>query len=212
MARRPQHVRARALRVGALALAAALAGAACGRSNAGQESPLAVAADDDYAGPRLADFRMTASDGREVSLDSLAGAPFVLDFVFTTCSGPCPRMTAGMAELQSALADTPVRLVSVSVDPETDTLERLAAYGAERGADFERWHFLRGDEAQVVALAASVSLGVQRDRAADLGMQVAHSTRFLVVDGQGRVRGYYEGTSPEGRAATIARARWLARR
>lgn len=199
-------------RGGVWALLAALALGACGESSARSGASLERAADDEWAGPQLADFRMTASDRREVTLASLAGAPFVLDFVFTTCSGPCPRMSDSMAELQADLADTPVRLVSVSVDPQTDTLERLAAYGSERRADFERWHFLRGDEDQVLALAASVSLAVQRDGAADLGMQVAHSTRFVVVDGEGRVRGYYEGTTPQGRAAAAARARWLAGR
>lgn len=204
--------RERACGVGAFALTAALLGAACGPTNAGESPRIDAEADGDFVGPTLADFAMTASDGREVTLASLAGAPFVLDFVFTTCSGPCPRMTDGMAELQGDLADTPVRLVSVSVDPETDTLERLSAYAEARHADPERWHFLRGDEAQVEALAASVSLAVQRDPEADLGMQVSHATRFLVVDGAGRVRGYYDGLTPEGRAAAVARARWLARR
>lgn len=191
-------------------LVAALALCACGESNARPVTSLDRAADDEWVGPRLADFRMTASDGREVGSASLAGKPFVLDFVFTTCTGPCPLMSASMAELQRELADTPVRLVSVSVDPETDTLEVLAEYAAARGADPERWHFLRGDEAAVVALATSVSLPAQRDPTADPGMRVAHSARFVVVDGEGRVRGYYEGTTPAGRAAAAARARWLA--
>ncbi|HVS17794.1 MAG TPA: SCO family protein [Planctomycetota bacterium] len=210
MVRNPRSVLA--LRVGALALTAALVGTACGETNARPVVKVDVAADSDYVGPPLADFRMTDSDGREVTLDSLAGAPFVLDFVFTTCSGPCPRMSEGMAELQGALADTPVRLVSVSVDPETDTLEVLSTYAEAHAADPERWTFLRGEEAQVEALAASVSVAMQRNPGADLGLQVAHSTRYMVVDGQGRVRGYYEGTTPEGRAAAAARARWLARR
>ena len=204
--------RSLALRAGALALAAALLGAACGETSARQDGAPDYAVDSDWVGPRLADFRMTASDGREVTLASLAGAPFVLDFVFTTCSGPCPRMSASLAELQGELRDTPVQLVSVSVDPETDTLEVLAAYAEAHGADPERWTFLRGDEAAVVELATSVLLPAARNPDADPGMQVAHSSRFVVVDGQGRVRGYYEGTTPEGRAAAAERARWLARR
>jgi protein SCO1/2 len=201
-----------ASRTGALALLAALALCACAESDASAGESIARAADDDWTGPELADFRMTASDGREVTLDSLSGAPFVLDFVFTSCTGPCPAMTDSMALLQGELAGSGVRLVSVSVDPETDTLERLAEYGAARGADPERWHFLRGDEQTVVALATSVWLSAARDAGADAGMRVAHSSKFVVVDGQGRVRGYYEGTTSEGRAAAAARARWLAGR
>jgi protein SCO1/2 len=197
---------------GAWALLAALCLCACGESSARTQSPTARAADDDWVGPELADFRMGASDGREVTLASLAGAPFVLDFVFTSCTGPCPAMSDSMGRLQHDLAGTPVRLVSVSVDPETDTPERLAEYGAARGADPERWSFLRGDEAAVTALATSVLLPAARNPDVDPGLRVAHSSRFVVVDGSGRVRGYYEGTTDEGRAAAAARARWLAGR
>lgn len=194
------------------ALVAALALLACGESSAGPGATPDYSTDSAWVGPVLADFRMTASDGGEVTSAALRGAPFVLDFVFTTCTGPCPRMTESMARLQADLAQTPVRLVSVSVDPETDTLEILAGYAAAHAADPERWHFLRGDEATVTALATSVLLPAARDAAADPGMRVAHSSRFVVVDGEGRVRGYYEGTTEEGRAAAAARARWLADR
>jgi protein SCO1/2 len=193
----------------AWALLAALLLGACGESEARRGEHLDRAADDAWVGARLADFRMTASDGREVALATLAGAPFVLDFVFTTCTGPCPRMSESMAALQRELADTPVRLVSVSVDPQTDTLDVLAAYAKTHGADPERWHFLRGDERGVLELATSVLLAVQRNPDADAGMRVTHNSRFVVVDGEGRVRGYYEGTTDEGRAAAAARARWL---
>jgi protein SCO1 len=181
------------------------------RSDARESPGLERAAEDDWTGPRLADFRMREAGGREVSLSDLAGEPFVLDFVFTTCTGPCPVMTGSMRRLQDDLAGSSVRLVSVSVDPENDTLERLAEYAAAHDADPARWLFLRGEEAEVDALAASVSLAAQRNPGADLGMQVAHSTRFLVVDGAGFVRGYYDGTTPEGRARAAARALWLAR-
>lgn len=197
--------------VAALLCASALG--ACGETDARSGgSHLDRAADDGWVGNPLAEFSMTASDGREVSLAALRGAPFVLDFVFTSCSGPCPRMSESMALLQRELADTPVRLVSVSVDPETDTLEVLSAYAEAHGADPQRWHFLRGEEADVVALATSVLLTPQRNPDVDAGMRVAHSSRFVVVDGEGRARGYYEGTTDEGRAAAAARARWLAGR
>lgn len=203
--------RARAAAWAALALAACLGAAACGRSDARDAGGLERAADDDWVGPSLADFRMTASDGSQLALADLAGAPFVLGFIFTTCSGPCPLMSASMRGLQDDLADTSVRLISVSVDPETDTPEVLAAYAQALGADLQRWSFLHGAEQQVLDLAGSVMLAASRNPDADLGMQVAHSSRLLVVDGQGRVRGYYSGTTPEGRTQTAARARWLAR-
>ena len=152
---------------------------------------------------------MVERSGREVTLEGLAGRTLVVDFIFTTCAGPCPIMSAGMAELQSALEGTDVLLVSVTVDPETDTLEVLSEYAERYQADPQRWLFLRGDPEAVGELAASVSLALQRDPGADVGFQVSHSTRLVVVDGEGRVRGYYDGTTAAGREQAAARARWL---
>lgn len=205
------HSTARTAWLAALTLAGGLCSVACEQSSAHATPTLERAADDEWVGAQLADFRMPASDGREVALADLAGAPFVLDFIFTTCSGPCPLMSATMSALQDDLAGSPVRLVSVSVDPETDTLAVLGAYAEAHGADLARWSFLRGEEAEVLELATSVSLSAQRNPGADLGMQVAHSSRLLVIDGRGRVRGYYPGTTPQGRAQAAARALWLAR-
>lgn len=174
-----------------------------------------MAPDDDFAGPPLADFELVDQTGARVTRADLLGRPLIVDFVFTTCSGPCPAMSAGMAELQQALGEARVTLVSVSVDPERDTPEALAGYAEALGAEPERWRFLTGDEDQIVALATSVHLGVARADPARgevrLGEQVTHSTKFVVVDGEGVVRGYYDGQSAEGRRAAVARALYLAR-
>jgi protein SCO1 len=155
---------------------------------------------------------MIERGGGAVSRADLRGRTLVLDFIFTTCAGPCPLLSAGMSELQRELADTDVQLVSVTVDPQTDTLERLREYAQRFGADPQRWLFLRGEESELAELARSVSLAVASDPGAAPGFQVTHSTKVLVIDGQGRVRGYYDGTSPEERARAAARARWLASR
>jgi cytochrome oxidase Cu insertion factor (SCO1/SenC/PrrC family) len=174
---------------------------------------LAVAPDHAWAGPELADFSLVKSDGSAVTRADLAGRPCVFDFVFSTCTGPCPAMSASMRQLADELAGAPVRLVSISVDPERDTPEVLAEYAATLGADPEQWWFLTGEADEILSLARSVSLAVDPVPAAEaqLGMQVTHSTKFVVVDGEGLVRGYYDGTSDDGRAAAAARARHLAR-
>ena len=146
-----------------------------------------------------------------MTLADLRGHPFVMDFIFTTCAGPCPVMSAGLSELQDELADTGVRLVSVTVDPETDDVATLAAYAKRFDADPRRWLFLTGDEATIHGIMAALMLAVQRapDGQAELGFQVAHSTRLVVVDADGVARGYYSGEDPDGRAAAAARARFL---
>lgn len=196
---------------------ALLCAAGCGHSSEAStpRSTYAVAPDDDFAGPRLADFELVDQTGARVTRADLLGRPLIVDFVFTTCSGPCPAMSAGMAELQQALGDARVRLVSVSVDPARDTPEALAGYAEALGAE-PGWRFLTGDEDQIVTLATSLHLGVARATPSAsgevrLGEQVTHSTKFVVLDAEGVVRGYYDGQSADGRRAAVARALYLAR-
>ena len=198
----------------------ALLSATCGpASEAGSAARATydVSPDDPWRGPELAEFALVDQNGDRFTRADLLGGPAVLDFVFTTCTGPCPAMGAGMAELQRALEasdDAPqaeagsVRLVSISVDPERDTPEVLASYAEALGADPERWRFLTGDETEIVALASSVYLRPVRapEGEARLGEQVTHATKFVVVGPDGYVRGFYDGQSPEGRRGALERA------
>lgn len=158
-------------------------------------------------------FSLTERSGRTVTDRDLEGRVWVVDFFFTTCTGPCPVMAPNMRRLQDELEGTPVRLVSISVDPQIDTPEVLRTYANAYTADPERWWFLTGDaEATYRLIRESFLLAVERASPDQevLGMQMSHSTRFVVVDQRGDVRGYYDGTTDEGRKAAGARARWLA--
>jgi len=217
--------RRRAARARAWAPALALAGLALASSTSGcggdgssgsvaggQASELARAADDDWSGPQVADVALVERSGRAVRRADLAGRTLVLDFIFTTCAGPCPALSAGLAEMQRELEGSDVLLVSVSVDPKNDTLERLNEYAQRFGADAERWLFLRAEPPELAALARSVTLSLADDPSAAPGFQVTHSTKLLVIDGAGHVRGYYDGLDPEQRGRAAARARWLSSR
>ncbi|HVS12148.1 MAG TPA: SCO family protein [Planctomycetota bacterium] len=196
-------------------LGAALIGGACDRpaAVAGGGSSLAVTADSPWRGDPLGEFELVATSGERTRRSDLLGRPAILDFIFTTCAGPCPVLSANMARLQADLAGTEVRLVSVTVDPEIDDAETLGAYAKRYGADPRRWLFLTGEEAQIQHLMASVHLA--RERAAPgqaaPGFQVEHATRLVVVDREGVVAGYYPGETEEGRLAALARARFLDR-
>ncbi|MBL0155617.1 MAG: SCO family protein [Bryobacterales bacterium] len=141
--------------------------------------------------PTFADvppFTLTAQDGREFrSAESLNGKIWVADFFFTTCNGPCPRMSAQMKIIQQATEATPdVQLVSFTVDPAHDTPDVLAAYAQRFRANPARWHFLTGPPAALQTLSKDVfQLG-------DIGVKLDHSTRFLLIDHKGRLRGYYD--------------------
>lgn len=131
-------------------------------------------------------FTLTGEDGRRFeSTKELADKVWVADFIFTTCNGPCPRMTALMKRVQEATKDLEdVQLVSFTVDPKNDTPAKLAEYAQRFRYNPARWHFLTGEPAELEKLSDDTfHLG---------GLGPEHGTRFAVVDRKGRIRAYYE--------------------
>ena len=144
-------------------------------------------------------FELTGRGGARVSRDDLLGKVWVADFVFTRCAGPCRMMTSHMADLQREIAELEgVRLVSVTVDPENDTPEVLERYAAAFGADPGRWLFLTGEKQAIYDLVRQGFMLAIDDGALTPGGKpgpgiITHSTRFVLVDRQGRIRGFYHG-------------------
>jgi protein SCO1/2 len=136
-------------------------------------------------------FELVSQNGQPFHSQALAGKIWVADFIYTTCPGPCPRMTSQMREVQDAVLKTPaissnVRLVSFTVDPAQDTPPVLAAYAKLHGASPAMWYFLTGP----VPVLQTLDRDAFKLGNVDATMQ--HSTRFVLVDGQGRIRGYYD--------------------
>ncbi|HEY2614678.1 MAG TPA: SCO family protein, partial [Chthoniobacterales bacterium] len=89
-------------------------------------------------------FELVNQAGQPYGSAQLAGKIWIADFIFTTCPGPCPIISTRMSELQKPLQKTDVRLVSFTVDPETDTPEVLSSYAEKLHAESARWNFLTG--------------------------------------------------------------------
>ena len=149
-------------------------------------------------------FTLTERSGANFSSDAeLRGRIWLADFVFTTCPGPCPLMTARMAELQTELKRThgDVRLVTFTVWPEYDTPERLTAYAKKFQAEAGIWSFLTGPRSVIYGVAIKgFQLGVGDKDSAGKPMaegEFIHDTRIALVDRKGVVRGYYDGAAPE---------------
>ena len=144
------------------------------------------------------DFTLTNRDGRTVTLKDLQGTPWIADFIFTRCPASCPMMTARLARFNRTLPrDLPVRLVSFSVDPKNDTPAVLQTYAQSFKAP-DRWLFLTGDGEQLYRLSKEgFKLGVEINPEPNTLEPVLHSTRFVLVDGEGRIRGYYEAFDEE---------------
>ncbi len=141
-------------------------------------------------------FQFTAQDGSRVSSSDLKGKIWVANFIFTRCAGPCPVMTSRMAELNQALGEKSqgVELVSITVDPENDTPEVLKEYAERVGAVPERWKFLTGPKDQIDNVVVKGFLqGLSRESP---GAPI-HSTRFVLVDRDGWMRGFLNGDDPE---------------
>jgi protein SCO1/2 len=149
-------------------------------------------------------FSLVNRDGRTVTQADLAGAPWIADFVFTRCAASCPLMTERMAKLARDLdlagaaesSGPHVRFVSFTVDPDHDTPAVLAAYAARYQAP-PAWLFLTGPQATLhhlsrdgFKLAVEPAGGPEKE-------PILHSTRFVLVDGRGRIRGYYDGFDEE---------------
>jgi protein SCO1 len=158
-------------------------------------------------------FALTDQTGAAFTDRDLAGKPWIATFIFSTCPGPCPRVIEKIKAVDGRLSHDPrLRLVSVSVDPAADTPEVLAIYGRNRSIDPLRWKLVTGDPDAVYALVrGGFKLGLERDdsASADTG-PIVHSLLAVLVDGQRRVRGYYDTNDADAMAHLVADTRALA--
>lgn len=137
-------------------------------------------------------FHLHSQTGQMFHKDKQLGdRVWVADFIFTNCPGPCPRMTQHMRWLEENTKNLEnVRFVSFTVDPKRDTPAVLSAYARTFGADTSRWFFLTGPADELQRLSRDVfKLG-------DIAPDFEHSTRFVLVDRHGHIRGYYGTTNP----------------
>jgi protein SCO1/2 len=144
-------------------------------------------------------FRLTERSGRSVTDQELRGSVWIADFIFTSCGGPCPLLSRRMAELHKRNANRPrLRLVSFTVDPDRDTPEVLRGYAERYGAG-EGWWFLTGPKPEIFRLVREgFHLAAEMpDPASE--QDILHSTRLVLVDPEGRIRGYYDGVGEEDR-------------
>jgi protein SCO1 len=142
-----------------------------------REKPLPVLSE-------IPQFELINQHGKKFDRSLLDGHVWVADFIYTNCEGPCPRMSSRMHSIQGATGPG-VKLVSFTVDPQRDTPQALAEYERKFAADDARWTFLTGDTATLDRLDHDAFL------LGHVGADLDHSTRFVLVDKWGRVRGYY---------------------
>lgn len=144
---------------------------------------------------RAPQFELTSMANEPFSSEQLAGKVWVAEFFFTSCEGVCPTMNAEMAKLQEMFPDAgSLHFVSISVNPEFDTPEVLREYAERFNADPSRWHFLTGSIDTIKSLSSDgFKLG-------SVDSPMMHSSRFVLVDRRGMIRGFYDATDKDAMA------------
>ena len=155
-------------------------------------------------------FELVNQDAQPFGSKEVAGKIWIADFIFTTCRGPCPIISTRMSELQKPLEKSDVHFVSFSVDPETDTPEVLRAYADKLRKEPLRWDFLTGSRDAIATISRDgFKLGISNGE--EPGSGPVHSTRFVLVDRRGTIRGYYDALAPDGVTKLLADTNHLLR-
>src|ERR1041384_5755102 len=173
----------------ALALAVPM-GALVMRAQARQELPVLA---------ELPQFSLVDEEAKPFGKADMAGRGWIADFVFTSCADACPRLQGKMKKIQDRLIPLEqggdIALLSISVDPERDTPAKLKQYGEIFGARHGLWKSLTGQqkdvETTVVRGFHTAMAKMPRDNDAT-AFDIMHGERLVLVDRQGRIRGFYE--------------------
>jgi protein SCO1/2 len=145
------------------------------------------------------EFALTDQEGQPFGLADLAGRGALVDFVFTSCPGPCPILTSNHVAAQRALSaesQPKIHFVSISLDPANDDPAAMREYALERGANLAHWSFLTGPVEEVSALISAFGVGSVR---AEDGT-IEHMLITFLVDGKGRIVKRYFGTQHDPKA------------
>ncbi len=144
---------------------------------------------------RVADFELVNQLGDTVRGSDAEGKIRIVDFFFTRCTTICPILNENMAKVQEQfIDDNDILLLSHSVTPEMDSVPELAAYAKRFGADPNRWWLLTGPKPHIYDLARKSYFAVLDEGDGDL-QDFIHTENVVLVDKEGRLRGYYDGTS-----------------
>lgn len=140
------------------------------------------------------EFTFLDQDSATVSNETVDDKIYVADFFFTSCTTICPAMKKQMVRIYDTYEGNPeVALLSFSIDPEYDTVGLLNDYAASLGVSAETWHFLTGEKEKIYEIGqGSFRVTAKEDKQSRDGF--LHSGAFILVDKEGRVRGYYDGT------------------
>lgn len=144
---------------------------------------------------QIAPFNFTNQTGESVTNATFEGHIYVADFFFTTCPGICPKLTTSMLQLQDAFeSDKNIKLLSHTVTPWIDSVEKLKQYADNVGVTKGKWHLVTGEQDELYTIARRsyfADMDINKEKSVD---DFLHTENFILVDQKGRIRGVYNGT------------------
>lgn len=145
------------------------------------------------------EFAFPERSGGVFSSSELKGKVWVADFIFAHCAGSCPLLSQKMKTLQDAWKNQPdFKLVTFTVDPDRDTVQVLKGYAEDYHADPNQWFFLTGKKADVYkTIRQGFKEIAEPNPDPEPGFDFIHSTRMMLVDGDGQIRGFYDGENDD---------------
>jgi len=144
---------------------------------------------------QIASFEFTNQNNEKVTEKDYENTIYVADFFFTTCQTICPIMTDNMVLVQDKIKNMPdVKILSFSVTPDIDTPEVLRKYATEKGIIDSKWNMVTGDKKDIYYLARQSFLAVKTGSPDEM-YDMVHTENFILVDKNGRIRGFYDGTN-----------------
>lgn len=158
-------------------------------------------------------FSLIDERGQPFTSEALRGHPTIVNFIFTRCDTICPMTTSHMRRLQDKTFDpgASIKLLSLSVDPNHDTPDRLAAYASRFQADTSRWRFVTGPAATIESLVEGTFMtSMQREADRPDGVpNIAHSGHFALVDADLHIRGMYDSSDSQRLDQLVRDAKYL---
>lgn len=142
---------------------------------------------------KVKDIAFTTQLGKNVSLYDLKGKIVVINFFFTRCPSICPGLTKSMKRLQDSFKknDSIVQFISISVDPEHDSVPQLRKYADRNNVNHDTWWFVTGNKKDIYSFAMNELKAGLADTQVDSAF--IHTENFFLLDSSFVVRGWYNG-------------------
>lgn len=169
-----------------------------------RENPRWNESESDTVFQTIPPFSLLNQDSILFNSEKLKGKIYAASFFFTRCGTICPIISSQLSRVQDAFhQDDEIKFLSISVDPRYDQPAKLKAYASKYAANTQQWEFLTGDKASIYQLIMKgfhvpVSDASAYDQAVkDPDKAFIHSERIVLVDKEGVIRGFYDGTNKE---------------